>query len=662
MDHEGGDMSRSRSLKILEGGNDDDAIDIYEAAANKTARQDYEENVQSSSLLGSIPKWPIKSYIVSIIIGIFLIGVCLALVIPVLVLYTKNRKCDYVSSQLSKFAVVDVEYGAGVKNMSVQLRDMTEEVKKACDVIDTIYLKQVSNLNLALLENLRVTNRCAGKTLDYFLLNFGPWDRMNNNYVFVESDDNHIPDPKPAGSNLYPDDIDAQEFDTWENSLSPAAKKAATGPYFVVRRDRDSRKLLVNKYSDEYEEELKVAATHLNNAANLLTDVRTEIELRSFLTTRAVDLVDNEYSQSDAAYMTVDDVTSTMEIIIGPYDPREDSLLGYKLAFQSYIGVTDPEWSARAQKFTPFLQELQNNLPFDSDMSNQHNLTIGPVKIRVVDQIYSGGTSKLTITSRAFSFPADPVLFQTRGGKRVLLKNIQKAKYDTIMKKLSEEITYRFQLPYWSFDGYFFFIVQKEIMHGLGPQASFVNGEQVNFQTQFGALNLPLEEARADVASLWMTNYLIKNDRLNYNMNLTAEQLVLKVNQKMTDQEITRRSIYVSFLVGQFRKVRYGLDTYQSKGAVLVLSFLLEIGGVVIEHTSVGEEQVVRYSINFSRIDSAVETLMKTLMKIQHTGDVKAATTLFETYSFKKLDKNFIDTLASVANVPVDIKPRYPKY
>jgi len=661
MDHDNDSIPRSRSLKILEGGNDDDAIDIYEAAANKSSKQEYEESVQQSSLLGEIPKWPVKSYIISVIIAAVLIAICLALSIPVLVIYTKSRQCDYVNSQLGKFVQVDVEYGYGVRNMSVQLRSMSDVVKKANDIMDRIYLKQVSNLNMDLMSTLIETQRCAGNTLSYFLLNYGPWDRMNNNKVFVDSDDYIIPDTKPAGSNLYPTDMTQAEFDKWEDTLSANGKAAANGQYYVIRRDEQQNdNLVVVGYNEEYKDDLAEVTSLLNQASNMLTDVRTEVELRQFLNSRANDFSTNNYAASDAAYMAVDDTTSTVEIILGPYDPREDTLFGEKLAFQSYIGVTDPDWSARAQTFTPFLQELQQNLPFDASMVNQRNQTIGPVKVRIVDQIYSGGTSKLTITSRAFSFPADPGLFQSKGGKRVLLKNIQKAKYDHVMKSLIDVITFRFQVPYLSFDGYFFFVLQKELMHGLGPQESLVNGQHINFQTQFGALNLPMEEARCDVGSLWMTNYLIKNNRLQYNLNLTAAQEELRNNLKMTLQEITRRSVYVSFLIGQFRKVRYGLDTYQSKGAVLVLEFLLQRGGITIEHTLVDEEQVNQYSINFSLIDNAVEELMKTIMKIQYTGDVDAAKGLFETYSYKNLDENFKETLSEVANVPVDIRPRYP--
>jgi hypothetical protein len=255
----------------------------------------------------------------------------------------------------------------------------------------------------------------------------------------------------------------------------------------------------------------------------------------------------------------------------------------------------------------------------------------------------------------------DPVLFQQKGGKRVYLKNIQKAKYDKIMVPLSNEITFRFQLPFMSFDGYFYFVVQKELMHGLGPQtAPDSHGVQTNLVTLMGEYYYPLEEAKADIGALFMTNYMIRNNRLDFNMNLTSAQKELVTNQKITVAEVTRRSIFVSFLVGQFRKVRYGLGTYQSRGACLVLSFLKERGGITIENSVVDEHEVTRYSLNFSLIDPVIEALLSMILNIQTKADNVAAAGLLKTYSYQSLPSQFIDTLAAVATVPTDITPTYP--
>jgi hypothetical protein len=654
-------MPRSRSMRMLEGGNDEDGIDAFEAAANRSpnahelAIDDLPHNEQLA-FLGQIPKWPIKSHIIAAIIGIVLIGICLALSIPVLVIYTNTRKCTTVNAQLAKFLPVTLEYGVGVHNLTTQLKSVIETVKIASDIMDTIYLQQVWENNADVEAQLQTSGICGGNVLSYFMLNFGPWDRMNDNEIFVETaEEVIIPNPKPPGANFYPIGMTVDEFETWVNGMTAEQAAIATSPYQLIRRGTDN-KLAVRAYNAEYADQLKNASSYLAQAADMLADYDTEVQLKHYLSRRAQDLLDNDYTQSDAAYLQVDDISSTMDIVVGPYEPREDGLLGLKYAFQSYLGVTDPDWSSRALQFAPFLQELQNNLP----LNGSAKVTIGPVSLRVVDQIYSGGIAKETISSRAFGHPMDPVLFQKSGGKRVYLKNIQKAKYDKIMTPLSAEITYRFQLPFLSFDGYFFFVLQKELMHGLGPQTGpNAQGEQTNLQTLMGEYYYPLEEAKADIGALWMTNYMIKNNRLNYNMNLTAAQVDLQNTQKMTIQEITRRSIFVSFLLGQFRKVRYGLNTYQSKSAILVLSFLVDRGGITVETSQVDEHDVTRYSVNFSIIDPIIESLLSTILAIQTKVDNVASAALLNQFSYQNLPPQIIATLTAVANVPTDIKPMY---
>jgi hypothetical protein len=664
MDHDrdGGGMPRSRSMRMLEGGNDEDGIDAFEAAANRSpnARDmviDDTPQHEQLAFLGQIPKWPLKSHIIAAVIAVLLIGVCLALSIPVLVIYTNERACTDINSQLAKFINVDVEYGSGVSNLTTTMLNVIANVKVAADIMNTIYLRQVWEENPTVQSFLQQVNRCGGNTLQYFNLNFGPWDRMNNDQVFLaDIPDVIIPEPKPAGANFYPSDMSIDEFQTWVSTLSTDLQKQAMSPYQLVRRV--NKQLTLQPYSIEYATYLSNASFYLNQASDLLSYQNIELQLRSYLASRATDLLDNDYTQSDADYLLIDDTTSIMDIVVGPYEPREDQLLGLKFAYEAYVCVMDPVYSSRVQKFPQFLQELQNNLPVDPAIKQA---TIGPVKLRVVDQIFSGGIATETISSRAYGQPMDPVLFQQAGGKRVLLKNIQKAKYDNIMVPLSAEITFKFQLPFLSFDAYFFFVLQKELMHGLGPQtAPDSQGNQVNLQTLMGSYYFPLEEAKADIGSLWMTRYLIQNNKLDYGLILTPEQQDLYVNQKMAIPTITLRSIYVSFLVAQFRKVRYGLKTYESQSACLILSYLKQRGGVTIETSQEGGHDVVRYSINFSLIDPIVDDLLSTIMKIQYTADLTASANLLNTYNYQSLPSQFITTLSAVANIPTDIRPNYP--
>ncbi len=81
--------------------------------------------------------------------------------------------------------------------------------------------------------------------------------------------------------------------------------------------------------------------------------------------------------------------------------------------------------------FTQHLQEIENNLPIDPQYRNPKLGTAAP--IRVVDEILSAGDGAHGVQTAAYNLPNDDRVVQQKGTKRVMLKNIQEAKFRSVL-------------------------------------------------------------------------------------------------------------------------------------------------------------------------------------------------------------------------------------
>ena len=135
--------------------------------------------------------------------------------------------------------------------------------------------------------------------LDFFLINKGPWSRLEENKPFVPG----VPE-KPAGAGYYPTDSTREEIATWIDGLSDNDRREATGFFTTIRRDANGS-LQAVPYNLEYQGPLELAAMHLRKAAALTT----EPTLKQYLESRATAFLSNEYYDSDIAWMEIDSVS-----------------------------------------------------------------------------------------------------------------------------------------------------------------------------------------------------------------------------------------------------------------------------------------------------------------------------------------------------------------
>ncbi len=201
------------------------------------------------------------------------------------------------------------------------------------------------------------------------------------------------------------------------------------------------------------------------------------------------------------------DLDAPLDITIGPYETYNDELFGYKAAFEAYINIRDEKESAKLSFFAQQLQNLENNLPEDPQYRNAKLGAAAP--IRVVNEVFAAGDGNHGVQTAAYNLPNDDKVIQQKGAKRVMLKNIQEAKFKATLIPISRVVLPAEARKDLSFDLFFTHIVAHEISHGLGPHQIRLQGRDTNPRLELKDLYSAIEEAKADITGLYVLQFLM---------------------------------------------------------------------------------------------------------------------------------------------------------
>jgi hypothetical protein len=89
--------------------------------------------------------------------------------------------------------------------------------------------------------------------------------------------------------------------------------------------------------------------------------------------------------------------------------------------------VQDPVETAKLQRLAAELQDIEDHLPIDPKHRNPKLGALAP--ITVVNEIYASGDGNRGVQTAAFNLPNDERVVREKGAKRVMLKNVQDAKF-----------------------------------------------------------------------------------------------------------------------------------------------------------------------------------------------------------------------------------------
>ena len=387
-----------------------------------------------------------------------------------------------------------------------------------------------------------------------------------------------------------------------------------------------ARELTAIPYSEEYKDGLSRAASLLKEAASL-TDNGT---LKNFLNLRADAFLSNDYYASDLAWMDLD---APIDITIGPYETYNDELFGYKAAFETFLNLRDDEESTKFSALSSHLQEIEDNLPMDPQYRNPRLGAAAP--IRVVNEILCAGDGNKGVATAAYNLPNDERVVHQKGSKRVMLKNVQEAKFRSVLLPIARK-TLPADARDVNFESFFTHIVAHELMHGLGPHQIKVDGRDTTPRAELKELYSAIEEAKADITGLFALQYMMDH----------AQEM--KLDSVLPSDQAAQRQLYTTYLASMFRTLRFGLNDAHGKGMAIQFNYLMDRGAFTqrADHT---------FALDLEKFKRGVADLDHELLTLEAQGDYAGAKKLQDELGVvRPALQSSLDTLRQI---PTDIEP-----
>ncbi|MDL2239560.1 Zn-dependent hydrolase, partial [Bacteroidales bacterium OttesenSCG-928-L14] len=506
---------------------------------------------------------------------------------------------DYVNERLAIFA--PFELTSDLSHLTDNERKIIDILWNVADIMEDLYWKQTIGQRDKFLNSILDPN-----TKEFAKIMYGPWDRLNDNISFI--------DPfmeKPKGANFYPVDMTVEEFEKFD---CPDKRSG----YTIIRRDENGNLKSV-WYHEAYKSQLEKASALLREAATYADDSG----LKNYLEARAEALVTSNYQPSDFAWMKMQN--ANIDFVVGPIENYEDALFGYKCAFESFILVKDPVWSAKLSKYSKMLPDLQKRLPVSEAYKSEMPGTDSD--INVYDAIYYRGDCNAGSKTIAINLPNDEEVHKTYGSRKLQLKNSMKAKFDKIVVPISGVILDESQLKHVKFDAFFENVTFHEVGHGMGIK-SLVSDPNSTVRDALKEQYSALEEAKADIMGLWLVSQL-------YEMGEYPEKDLM--------------DNYVTFFTGIFRSCRFGAASAHGKANMMTFNYLEKHGAFTRDN------KTGKYTVHFDNMKDAVSSFLALILHLQGDGNYETTKQMIKDDGVIKPVLQADIDIINDANIPVDI-------
>lgn len=509
---------------------------------------------------------------------------------------TVEQNWTDMQMKLSKYATFKLASDLNV--LTENERKMLPILIKAASIMNKLFWFEAYGDKNQLLDS--ISNEDTKK---FVAINYGPWDRLDGNKPFVDGVGN-----KPAGANFYPTDMKKLEFEAFidENKSSL---------YTFIRRNNEGN-LYTIPYHIQFKNEVREVANLLLEASKLADDEG----LKNYLELRAQAFLDDKYQASDLAWM--DMKTNTLDIVIGPIETYEDQLFGNKASHEAYVLIKDQAWSEKLARFASFLPELQTGLPVSEAYKSEIPGTDSD--LNAYDIVYYAGDCNAGSKTIAINLPNDESVQLQKGTRRLQLKNAMRAKFDIILKPISEILIDSSQREYIKFDAFFANTMFHEVAHGLGIKNTINNKGTVRnaLKEQASAL----EEGKADILGLYMVQQMHKKGELEGDM----------------------KDYMTTFMAGIFRSVRFGASSAHGKANMIRFNFFKEKGAFT-------KNKDGTYKVNYEKMEEAMRQLSYLILTLQGNGDYEGVAKLVEEKGIISPDLQRDLGKLSKANIPVDV-------
>lgn len=358
------------------------------------------------------------------------------------------------------------------------------------------------------------------------------------------------------------------------------------------QRLQSEQTYLALPYSIAYAHEILEISQHLNAAADAVED--GDPALARYLRLRSRDLLADDYEGGDAAWVT-GDFTGNLNAQIGAYETYDDVMYGVKTFFSLSLLVRDRARSEELRESLPFLQRVEDSLPYESDREVRSDIPVGVYNI-IADFGQARGTNTATI------LPNEAYLARQYGRTILMRGNI------LLNEELFEETHRAFaaavvdaQANDLTPEGGFYRTLWHEIGHYLGVDQT-ADGRELDAALEDTA-DL-LEEMKADLVSL-------------------TSARILNQERRLTDAQL--RGIYASGIRRVLQKNRPRREQPYQTMQLIQWNWYLEHGALRFENG--------RLRIDYRRYPDAVTSLLREVLAIQRAGDRTSANAFVERWT-----------------------------
>lgn len=500
-------------------------------------------------------------------------------------------------NKLEKFN--EVALTSDISHLSDDQKRMLVLLFDAADIMNDIFWMQSYGDKEQLMETTK------NDTLkDLFRINYGPWERLNDNEPFLPRYGEKYP-----GANFYPGDMTVDEFQEFDDPDK-------SSQYTLIRRD-DEGNLKTVWYHEAYAEHVQKVSDLLKEAAGYAEDEG----FKEYLEKRAEAFLNDKYYESDVAWMKMKE--NDIDFIIGPIENYEDQLFNYKAAHESFILIKDKDWSDRISQLAELLPMLQKELPVPEKFKQESPGTGSD--LNVYDAVYYAGDCNSGSKTIAINLPNDPKVRKNYGSRKLQLKNSIRYKFENILVPISNVLIHEDQRQYIDFNAFFENTMFHEVAHGLGIDYT-INGKGPVRQALREAYT-PIEESKADILGLYIVTKLTEMGELD-------------------DSELMDN--YVTFMASIFRSIRFGAASAHGKANMIRFNYFQEKDAFTRNENG-------NYKIDFEKMKSAMEDLTLEIITMQGLGDYEKANEMIE-------EKGYVGDLLfndirklNTLDIPVDL-------
>ncbi len=473
---------------------------------------------------------------------------------------------EYASERLATYERVRLT--TNLNELTTSERKILPLLIQAADIMNELFWKQSYPAKDSLLTTLK-----DEKTISFFNVNYGPWDRLNGDKPFIEGIG-----PKPEGAGFYPHDITREE-------LEKSDVNDKFGQYSIIKRNTNG-KLESIPYHIQFASELQRASSLLKQAALLAEDPG----FKKYLNLRADALVTDNFTASDIAWLEMKN--NTLDIIIGPIENYEDKLFNARTSYESYVLIKDKSWSKSLSKYVSMLPAMQKLLPVEAKYKSETPGTDS--ELNAYEVVYYAGDSNSGSKTIAVNLPNDEIIQQEKGTRRSQLKNAMEAKFNKILMPIAQELIDPSQVNLINFDAFFANVMFHEVAHGMGIKNT-INGKGT-VRNALKEQSTWLEEGKADILGLFLVSEMLKAGELKGDI----------------------KSYYVTYMAGILRSVRFGAASSHGKANMQCFNFFKNAGAFTRSANGT-------YLVDFEKMPLAIKNLSAMILKLQGDGD-KAGT------------------------------------